>query len=62
MKETKAVLASSLPLADKRDLIRLIFISLYGRDKKSIYKTTLSSEIIAVDRFQFNDFLIERRE
>ena len=62
LKENKAVLASSLPLRDKRDLIKIIFISLYGRDTKSIYKTTLSSEIIAVDTFQFNDFLIERCE
>jgi hypothetical protein len=62
LKENKAVLASTLPLADKRDLIKIIFISLYGRDKKSIYKTTLISERIAVNNFQFNDFLIERCE
>lgn len=62
LKDNKAVLASSLPMADKRDLIKLIFISLYGRDKKSIYKTTLIPEIIAVDTFRFSDFLIERRE
>jgi len=62
LKDNKAILASSLPLADKRDLIKLIFISLYGRDKKSIYKTTLMPEIIAVHAFRFSDFLIERRE
>ena len=62
LKENKAVLASSLPLTNKRDLIKIIFISLYGRDKKSIYKTTLIPEIIAVDTFQFHDFLIERCE
>ena len=62
LNENKAVLASTLPLTDKRDLIKIIFISLYGRDKKSIYKTTLIPEIIAVNNFQFNDFLIERCE
>lgn len=62
LKENKAVLASTLPLTDKRDLIRIIFISLYGRDKKSIYKTTTKAETIAVNNFRFNDFLIERCE
>ncbi len=62
LQENKVVLASTLPLADKRDLIKVIFISLYGRDNKSIYKTTPLSETIAVNNFRFNDFLIERCE
>ncbi|HZK54700.1 MAG TPA: Wadjet anti-phage system protein JetA family protein [Desulfosporosinus sp.] len=62
LKENKAILASTLPLKDKRDLIRIIFISLYGRDKKSTYITTLIPEIIEANSFQFNDFLIERCE
>ena len=62
LKENKAILASTLPLTDKRDLIKIIFISLYGRDKKSIYKTTPISETIAVNKFRFNDFIIERGE
>jgi len=62
LKDNKAVLASTLPLESKRDLIKIIFISLYGRDKKSIYKATPIAETIAVDNFRFNDFLIERCE
>ncbi len=58
--EQNAVLASSLPLQSKRDLIRIIFISLYGRDKKSIYKTTKTDETIAINDFRFSDFVIER--
>lgn len=62
LKENKAVLASTLPLKNKRDLIKIIFISLYGRDKKSIYKTTPTPEIITVNHFRFQDFVIERCE
>ncbi len=60
--EKRAVLASTLPLESKRDLIRVIFISLYGRDKKSIYKTTPLDETIAANEFRFRDFIIERCE
>ncbi|OPX89293.1 MAG: hypothetical protein A4E53_01580 [Pelotomaculum sp. PtaB.Bin104] len=60
LKDSKAVLASTLPLETKRDLIRVIFISLYGRDKKSIYTATPLDETVAVNNFRFRDFLIER--
>lgn len=62
LKDKKAVLASTLPLENKRDLIKIIFISLYGKDKKSIYRTTQMKEIIAVNDFRFCNFLIERCE
>ncbi len=62
LKDKKAVLASTLPLENKRDLIRIIFISLYGKDKKSIYRTTQIKETISVNDFRFCDFLIERCE
>jgi len=62
LKENKAILASTLPLETKRDLIKVIFISLYGRDKKSIYKTTPNNKFISVNNFRFCDFLIERCE
>ncbi len=62
LKENKAVLASTLPLESKRDLIRVIFISLYGRDKKSIYRATPLDETTSVNNFRFRDFLIERCE
>ncbi|MBZ9689781.1 DUF5716 family protein [Clostridium estertheticum] len=62
LKNKKVILVSTLPLDCKRDLIRIIFISLYGKDNKSIYKTTYTNEIIAVNDFSFCDFMIERCE
>jgi hypothetical protein len=62
LRDKKAVLASTLPLESKKDLIKVIFISLYGRDKKSIYKTSSLDMTITVNNFKFNDFLIERCE
>lgn len=62
LKINRSVLASSLPLESKRDLIRVIFISLYGRDKKSIYRAVPLEEMISVNSFQFRNFLIERCE
>lgn len=62
LRDKQAVLASTLPLDTKRDLIRIIFISLYGKDKKSIYKTTQTNEVITVNDFRFSDFVIERCE
>lgn len=60
--DQQVVQASSLPLVCKRDLIRLIFISLYGKGKKSNYVTTVKDEVIEVNDFRFRDFLIERRD
>lgn len=60
LKNNQTVLASTLPLASKRDLIRIIFVSLYGRDRKSMYKTTHTDTMISIHSFQFRDFLIER--
>lgn len=62
LKDKKTILASTLPLASKRDLIRIILISLYGKDKKSKYKTTQIDEMIKANNFRFCDFLIERYE
>lgn len=62
LKDNNGILASTLPLEGKRDLIKIIFISLYGKDKNSIYKTTQCNELINVNDFRFCDFLIERCE
>lgn len=62
LKDNKSVLASTLPLKTKRDLIRVIFISLYGRDKKSIYRTVPLDEFLSINDMRFRDFLIERCE
>ena len=53
--------ASELPLDSKRDMIRLIFISLYGRDPKAEYEVKGTREIIEMEDYRFADFLIERK-
>lgn len=53
--------ASELPLGSKRDMIRLIFISLYGRDSKAEYVVKGTSEIIEIEGYRFADFSIERK-
>lgn len=60
LKGRKTVLASTLPLESRRDLIRIIFISLYGNDKKSSYKITKTNRVIERADFRFPDFMIER--
>jgi hypothetical protein len=60
--ENKRVLASTLPLANKRDLIRMIFISLYGRVERSDYTVEPVEKIIQTNGFRFTDFLIVRRD
>lgn len=62
LKNQKVVLASTLPLASKRDLIKIIFISLYGKDKKSIYRTKSVDQLIVLNGYRFRDFYIERGE
>ena len=60
LKDKKTVLASTLPLKNKRDLIRIIFINLYSKDQTAHYKTTKTNHMIEVDSFRFADFIIER--
>ena len=60
LQERTSVLASTLPLDTRRDLIRIIFIQLYGKDKKSVYHTSSTKQTITRSQFQFQDFLIER--
>ena len=62
LEDKKVILASNIPIENRRDLIKIIFISLYGKDKKSIYKTIKTNEFITVNDFRFYDFQIERCE
>ncbi len=55
------ITASSLPLNSKRDLIRVIFISLYGRNSVNCYKVEPKDTKITVNGFTFTDFEIIRR-
>lgn len=62
LKSENSVLASTIPMESKRDLIRTIFISLYGRDKKSVYGVRSVKQEISVGTLRFQDFVIERRQ
>ena len=57
-----SILASTLPIENKRDFIRLIFISLYGRDESSKYEVEPISEKVSLGPFSFSDFKIVRRD
>lgn len=52
--------ASSLPLKDKHDMIRIIFINLYGRYDRSEYKIRGLNEEVKVNGFRFTDFVVEK--
>lgn len=61
LENQNSVIASSLPIDTKRDFIRLIFINLYGKHPKSIYRTLKTDQEIVNGNYRYTDFLIERR-
>lgn len=60
LQNSDGILASSLPLGSRRDLIRLIFISMYGRHTRTDYKVEPLDQPVSVNGFQFMDFRITR--
>ncbi len=60
LENTKIIAASALPLASRRDLIRIIFIFLYAREPNQPYKVVTTEKEMAINEFRFHDFLIER--
>ena len=61
LQEKPAVSASEINIVSKRDMIRLIFIYVYGRDKNSEYMVLPKENIISNKGFTFKDFTIKRR-
>ena len=55
------VSASEIEVKSRRDMIRVIFISLYGHADKSEYIIIPKEEMIEKDGFRFRDFEIKRR-
>lgn len=55
------IFASELPTETKRDLIRIIFISLYGHSAKTAYTVIPKEEVVSSQGFKFRDFEIKRR-
>lgn len=61
LKEQERIQASCLPLDSKRDLIRLIYIQLYGKNKSNCYETIEKDQRISINDYGFPDFDIVRR-
>jgi hypothetical protein len=61
-RDSRTILASSLLLETRRDLIRLIFISLYGNDPRSLYHVIANEQIVTINGYRFRDFLIVRKD
>ena len=55
-------MASSLEINSRRDMIRLIFISLYGQTGKTRYQVIPGSAVIKKQGFTYNDFEIRRKD
>ncbi|MDE6519321.1 MAG: hypothetical protein K2K91_02525 [Ruminococcus sp.] len=61
LKDREKINASEIEVHTKRDMIRLIFISIYGRDKRSEYIVLPKENIICNNGFKFKDFTLKRR-
>ena len=61
LKDRTEIRASEIEAVSRRDLIRLIFISMYGRDRRSSFITLPGESIISKNGFTFKDFTIKRR-
>ena len=61
LKDRKEINASEIEAHTKRDMIRLIFISIYGRDKRSEYIVLPKENFICNNGFTFKDFTLKRR-
>ena len=61
LKDKKSISASEIPVKCKSDMIRIIFINMYGRDKKSDYIIIPKDETVQKEGFSFRDFTIKRR-
>ena len=61
LKNRESILASEIDIVTRRDMIRVIFINLYGRNARSDYIVIPSESFISSNGFRFRDFKIARR-
>lgn len=61
LQEKDGLLASELSIESKRDMIRVIFISLYGQNGKTTYTVIPKDNRIEKNGFVYHDFEIRRR-
>ena len=57
----QSVKASEIEIMSRRDMIRIIFIYLYGKEDKTEYFVNSCGEMIEKEGFRFRDFEIKRR-
>jgi hypothetical protein len=55
------VRASEIEVTSRRDMIRVIFIFLYGKEEKTEFMVNTCTETIEKEGFRFRDFEIKRR-
>lgn len=61
LKDKQFVLASDIVTETKRDMIRIAFISLFGKDPRSEYRVIPKDGVISRQGFVFKDFEIRRK-
>lgn len=61
LKDRQSIQASEIGTHTRRDMIRLIFISMYGRSKRSAFVVTPKENTIQQNGFTFKDFELKRR-
>ena len=61
LKEKQVVKASEIEVLSRRDMIRIIFIYLYGKENKTDYMISGGGDPIEKNGFRFRDFEIMRR-
>ena len=62
LKDTDRIMASDIEINTKRDMIRVIFISLYGQTSKSAYEVIPGKGTINKKGFSYQDFEIRRKK
>ena len=61
LKDRQSICASEIEMHSRRDMIRLIFISMYGRNKRSDYIVIPENTVISKNGFTFKNFKLKRR-
>ena len=61
LSDKKSVLASEIPIHSRRDMLRVIYIGLYGRCGKNDYTVSGLDNEVDVNGCKFRDFRIERK-
>lgn len=61
LKDKQSIMASEIVISTKKDMVRLVFISMYGRKRRSDFIVIPKDNIIHQNSFTFKDFELKRR-